>query len=162
MYAPLLQRLYSVTQRVIHRNVEGIGEEEGWWSPEPGGNCLNWIVGHIVATRGGILGALGGKPVWSPEEENAYVRGAPSMREAGAAHSLASILAALDESQSRIASRIAATSEADFAAAPLPDFNAFKAASLGELLVLFHFHESYHAGQTGILRRLLGREGAIR
>jgi uncharacterized damage-inducible protein DinB len=35
-------------------------------------------------------------------------------------------------------------------------------STLGSKLFTFNFHESYHAGQLGILRRMLGKEGAIR
>ncbi|NOT34959.1 MAG: hypothetical protein HOP12_12420 [Candidatus Eisenbacteria bacterium] len=31
-----------------------------------------------------------------------------------------------------------------------------------EMLLSFHFHETYHVGQLGLLRRVVGRPGAIR
>ncbi|MCP3997209.1 MAG: DinB family protein, partial [bacterium] len=33
---------------------------------------------------------------------------------------------------------------------------------IGTMLTTFLFHESYHVGQTGLLRRIAGNEGAIR
>ena len=29
------------------------------------------------------------------------------------------------------------------------------------MIATFNFHESYHAGQTGVLRRIAGKDGAI-
>lgn len=34
--------------------------------------------------------------------------------------------------------------------------------NVGERLAFLQFHESYHAGQVGLLRRLLGKDGVIR
>jgi uncharacterized damage-inducible protein DinB len=34
--------------------------------------------------------------------------------------------------------------------------------SLGSLLATVMFHQAYHAGQLGILRRIVGKPGAIR
>jgi hypothetical protein len=34
--------------------------------------------------------------------------------------------------------------------------------SVGEKLFVLQFHEAYHAGQTGLLRRIAGHEGAIK
>ena len=32
----------------------------------------------------------------------------------------------------------------------------------GEMVAALVFHEAYHAGQTGVLRRLIGKPGAVR
>ena len=37
----------------------------------------------------------------------------------------------------------------------------YPALALGDRLSFLQFHETYHAGQTGILRRLAGKKGAI-
>ena len=34
--------------------------------------------------------------------------------------------------------------------------------TMGTLLASLAFHEAYHAGQTGLLRRVIGREGVIK
>jgi hypothetical protein len=36
------------------------------------------------------------------------------------------------------------------------------AGSIGDALSRLNFHESYHAGQIGLLRRIAGKEGAIK
>jgi hypothetical protein len=33
---------------------------------------------------------------------------------------------------------------------------------LAEVVGFFHFHESYHAGQIALLRRLVGKQGVIK
>jgi hypothetical protein len=34
--------------------------------------------------------------------------------------------------------------------------------TMGSLLASLAFHEAYHVGQTGLLRRVIGREGVIK
>jgi hypothetical protein len=34
--------------------------------------------------------------------------------------------------------------------------------TVGSLLAALAFHEAYHVGQTGILRRVIGREGVVK
>jgi uncharacterized damage-inducible protein DinB len=161
MTSAVLKRLYSLTHGVVVRNVVDVTDEQSMHCPEPGGNCLNWVVGHIVASRGGILKTLGAEPVWTSEDSAPYVRGSAALRDPSKARRFASILADLDESQSRILRALDTTSEGALAAKPAADRPAFNATSVGELLAFAHFHESYHAGQTGLLRRLLGKAGAI-
>jgi hypothetical protein len=34
--------------------------------------------------------------------------------------------------------------------------------TVGSLLAAISFHEAYHVGQTGLLRRVVGREGVVK
>ena len=54
---------------------------------------------------------------------------------------------------------LAAVSEPELSA-PAPDKSA--ADTVGETLFVLQFHEAYHAGQTGLLRRMAGHDGAIK
>jgi hypothetical protein len=44
----VLRHQARVTQRVMRLNVEGISHEESLIQPQPAGNCLNWVIGHLV------------------------------------------------------------------------------------------------------------------
>jgi hypothetical protein len=47
-------------------------------------------------------------------------------------------------------------------ASPVDPQPPLMAKNVGEMLAGLHFHEAYHVGQTGLLRRLLGKPGSIR
>src|SRR5215212_8117675 len=64
-----------MTQTIAHRNLDGITHEESLVRPDAGGNALNWIVGHIVATRCNLAKALNVAPVWRDEVVASYRRG---------------------------------------------------------------------------------------
>lgn len=150
-----LARLFALNHHALHRNLEGVTDEEALHQPVSG-NCLNWVVGHIVASRNGVLKVLGAEPHWPAEQADRYARGSAPVTGPGGAASFQRIVRAFDESQERIAARLSEVTEADLAKPHAQD------QSVGEWLSFLHFHEAYHIGQTGLLRRLAGKEGAIR
>src|ERR1700721_1927990 len=59
----VLRHQARVTQRVMRLNVEGISHEESLIQPQPAGNCLNWVIGHLVFAYELIFPLLRKKPV---------------------------------------------------------------------------------------------------
>lgn len=154
--------MFELTYRVAGRNIEGFTHEDSLRQP-PAGNCLNWLVGHVVATRQHILAMVGIDPVWTKEETARYDRGgSPVLGDGPDILPFDRIRKDLDRTQELLRSAWK-TIDADRLAQPLPaDRNPFQVDNLGEMLAALSFHESYHVGQCGIVRRLLGKEGAIR
>lgn len=153
--------LFEFSYNVTLANTEGFTHEDSLRQP-PAGNCLNWIVGHIVATRQHIVGLLGGRPLWTKEEMPRYDRRSDAiLGEGPGVLRFDRIRADLDRTQELMRAAWK-TIDAGRLAAPLPpDQNPFQLETVGEMLAAFAFHESYHAGQCGVLRRLLGKDGAI-
>ena len=158
----LLRHQAHVTRVVVRLNTEGVTQEESLLQPEPAGNCLNWVVGHLVAIYERALPILGQEPVMEPGAMARYDRGSPPLRDPAEAMPLGDLLEAWDEASRRMDAGLAGLSPAALdAPAPFspggdPD------ETVRSLLATLLFHQGYHAGQTGILRRLAGREGAIR
>jgi uncharacterized damage-inducible protein DinB len=139
---------------VLSKHAEGLSHEESVVRAGGGGNSFNWVLGHIVTSRNDIFALLGEPPVWSEADAARYVRGSHELDPA-AARQLAAILADLDRSQERLLARLEPLAEAELAAARGD-------STLGKQLAFLQFHETYHVGQTGLLRRLAGKEGVIR
>jgi uncharacterized damage-inducible protein DinB len=155
MTADTLTSLFKTNHGAIRLNVDGITDEEALLQPKPDGNCLNWVVGHVVASRNGALTLLGEEPVWSREETDRYKRGSAPIRAAGEGKPLAHLLADFDRSQERLLRGLSKLTEAKLDE-PFPNWGTVRQA-----LFFLHFHEAYHAGQTAMLRRLAGKPGAI-
>jgi len=66
--AETLADYYGLTYRVIKRQLEGVTHEESLVQPPFRGNCLNWVLGHIVVSRATVLTTLGEIPPWSEAE----------------------------------------------------------------------------------------------
>ena len=154
-----LNMLFGINYVVLKKNLDGVSHEESLIQPKGGGNCLNWVLGHIVATRDNVAQLLNQEPVWSKEISAIYQRGSDPLREGSDAQPLETIVADLERSQERLVAGLSTISEPELSA-PSPDKSA--AETVGELLFVLQFHEAYHAGQTGLLRRMAGHEGAIK
>lgn len=161
MNAKALAVQFQFTHLVFNRNLEGVTHEESMKLP-PSGNCLNWVAGHITATRDNILQILGESPVWSFKNKETYTRGSAPWENGHEAERLEKIREKFEESQKKLSAKILSLDPADLMAPIPPEKNAFHVDNMGELLATFAFHESYHVGQTGILRRFVGKEGAIK
>jgi hypothetical protein len=152
---------YDFTFFVLSKNTEGITHEQSLFSPQPGGNCMNWVLGHILAQRTTILKLAGRDPIWNQEDAAVYARGSgPLAAQPAAARPFASLVRDLARTQEALKSGLAEISEEALARPGLPGVPG-GIQPVGIQLAVFNFHESYHAGQTGILRRLLGLPGAI-
>lgn len=147
---------------VVGMNVEGVSQEESLIQPSPGGNCLNWVVGHLTCIYNKMLPMLGQERVMEEGVLKRYDRGAPPMRDAAEALELRDLLAAFEKASERVDAGLAGlTSDIlDQKAPNSPSGNPDE--TVRTLLNTVCFHQAYHAGQTGILRRIAGKEGAIR
>ena len=120
---------------VLTKHAEGMSHEDSVARARAGGNSFNWVLGHIVASRNDIFALFGQPPVWNEAEAAPYVRGSHEL-DPSAARPIAAIVAEL------------AAAHGD--------------SPMGKQLAFLQFHETYHVGQTGLLRRLAGKEGVIR
>ena len=154
-----LNLLFGVNYQVLQKNLDGVTHEESLLQPGGGGNCLNWVLGHIIATRDNAIQLLNQVPIWSKETAGIYKRGSEPIRDGSHALPLEKLVSDLERSQERLVAGLAKVSEPELRA-PAPDKSA--AETVGETLFVLQFHEAYHAGQTGLLRRMAGHEGAIK
>jgi uncharacterized damage-inducible protein DinB len=98
---------------------------------------------------------LGEQPVWSAAQAERYKRGSAPVKDGSDARKFEEILADFTTSQERIRAGLGRLKDED-----LSRKNGDQ--ELGEALHFLHFHEAYHIGQIGLLRRIAGKEGAIR
>jgi uncharacterized damage-inducible protein DinB len=153
---------FSFSERTIRVNTADLTDRESCLQPSPGGNCVNWIVGHILANRNVVLRLLGEEPIWTKEEAAPYERGSQPLVDPETAIPLKRMLKDLEASHARIIGGLQRLGAEGLAEQAPPEAAGGKEASLGAVLSIFLFHEAYHVGQTGIMRRLIGKEGAIR
>lgn len=150
-----LAYLFELNKYCTEKNTEGLSHADSLVQPQSGGNCCNWVLGHIVSTRNVILKLLGEQPIWSEHEAELYQRGSNPINSESEALSLETVLAAFDRSQEQILSALKHKSDEDMN-------QEIDNETLGQKLATLHFHETYHVGQLGLLRRIAGKEGAIK
>jgi len=155
---PLVVQLDYLNQ-VLTSQTSDLTEEEGLFQPQTGGNCVNWIVGHIVVSRHQMLAIVGREGIWQKDEGARYVRGAEPIAGSGpGVLELSRLLRDYEASQEPILEGLEAMSPGGLAV-KVPWFGGEidKVGALAGLL----FHEAYHVGQAGLFRRLLGKPSAL-
>lgn len=157
-----LARMYEISYGAINKNLQDVTEQESLVQPEPGGNCLNWVLGHIVLYRGMMLKMIGGTPVLEGEAVATYQRGSSPTADSKYLD-LATLRGLLSDAHQQLIPALATISDENLSRHVPEEFNRPPLAGpIGEALARLYFHESYHAGQIGLLRRIAGKDGAIK
>lgn len=158
----VLRQQAQISRAVVHLNLAGLTQAESLEYPTPGGNCANWVVGHLIAIHDNVLPLLGQQPVLPADVRARYDRGSAGLRDGAEALEIAELLELWNESSRRVDTGLAAL-DPDTLGRPAP-FSPGNdpAETIGTLLMTIAWHQAYHVGQTGLLRRLAGKEGAIR
>ena len=158
-----IANMYEFSYGAIKRNLEDVTNEESLVQPPGAGNCLNWVLGHIVAARNTVLKLAGGTPVVGEDVAAHYRRGSDPLKAGEKVPDLATLRGLLSDTQHQLVPALAALSD-DALTQPVPEAMRRPplTGSVADALIRLHYHEGYHNGQIGLLRRLAGKEGAIK
>lgn len=152
---------FGYTYYVLNHNMKDISDEESLRPPADGGNTMNWVVGHILSTRCSIVKMLGDELGWTEAQKIRYDRGSQTITDAGEAVPLSRMRLDLESSQAQIMDGLKnLTAEQLAAPAEFSPLNRDD-ETFGSLMAGLLFHEAYHAGQTGTMRHLLGKDGRL-
>ena len=143
---------------IIKRQTDGLSNADSLIQPTFRANCLNWVLGHIVVGRNRALVLLGLEPVWGDAERAIYETGSTPLLDAQNAVPLERLLALLELAQERLAEKLAAASDVSLQAVVY-----FRGCDqgLGEAIAGLAWHETYHTGQTELLRQLTGVDDKV-
>ena len=159
----IFRRQARGVNRTVTINLAGITHEESLIQPEPGGNCLNWVLGHLLSIYNQALPLLGQQPVLDEPTIQRYKRGSDPVTNPAEASQFEDLLTAWDETVRRIDAGLAGlTPEALDRPAPQGSGPSEPGDKVRDTLSTLMFHQGYHAGQTGVLRRRVGKAGAIK
>ncbi|MCY4023444.1 MAG: DinB family protein [Anaerolineaceae bacterium] len=146
-----MTHLLARNLEVIEVQTEGLTHADSMLQLPFRGNCLNWVLGHIMLYRDVMLKLAGAEPLREPQHYRPYGYGSDAMQADDEAVPLETLLADLRRSQDRLAVALAALSEAQLKAEGC-DYGD----DLRECLLELVWHDGYHAGQTEYLRQVAG------
>jgi uncharacterized damage-inducible protein DinB len=154
----MLARHLELVYAMVGRNVEGMTHDQSLARPVAGGNCANWILGHLVNVHNRLMQVLGEEPVW--ESAELARAGFDPIESPERAIEWDTLRDRFLGSQERCLAAVRALTD-DAMADELPaPFGG--ATSRAGLLVVLAFHQTYHAGQLGLARRFAGLPGVIK
>lgn len=148
------------THSVFKLTVDGLTQEDSLKQPEPAGNCLNWVVGHLLCVYDQMLSLLGQTPVMQPGALKRYERGSAPIKSASEAMELSYLQSGIEEAVARLDVGLQGLSE-EALDSPAPFSPTGRPETVRSLVTLILFHQAYHTGQASLLRRLAGKNGAI-
>jgi uncharacterized damage-inducible protein DinB len=154
----MIAKQFGFVYRLTEANLEGMTPEQSLAQPSPGGNCANWILGHLTNVQNGVMQLIGEKPVW--ESEKLARAGSDPITGPAGAIDWSPLRDHFLGSRDRCVAAISTLSEEALAESVPHPFGG--TCSRAELLNTLAFHQAYHAGQLAVSRRIAGLEGAIK
>lgn len=137
---------------VIKRQTDGVTHEQSLLQPPFRGNCMNWVLGHMLAARNEILQALDQPIVLPAPADGFYQAGSEPVTPTSPAAPLATLLTGFDESLAHIEQGLQTVTEEKMATIINPERQTTLRASISFTV----WHEAYHLGQLEYLRQLTG------
>lgn len=140
---------------ILRSQSDGLTHEDSVLQLPFRGNCLNWVIGHIAGRRDSMLRILGETPLLTEAEARLYETGSEPITNGDEAVRIERLLECLNRGIDRIKAAVETTSHEDFLK-PYDD----KMTILQRLQGLA-WHETYHVGQTEVLRQLAGKDDKV-
>ena len=152
-------KMLSFELDIVKTQTAGLSQEDSLLQPEPGGNCLNWVMGHLVVNLIDILQVLEGKmPEDLPNVSRYRIGSEPILCEEEGMLTLEELLEAYILMNKKVLNQLAEMAEDDFEEEI--DFWQGKSRR-GYVAFFYFFHNTYHLGQLEYLRNLAGKTEKI-
>jgi hypothetical protein len=146
-----LGQAFKTNHWLIHQLVDGLNHADSIVQPPYQGNCLNWVLGHIIVSRNRVLKLLEVIPVWSADEINLYDTGSKPITGDEQGIKFENLLATLDLAQDRIQT---ALGEIGSDQLDLVVETSRGIRPVGKHIAGLNWHETYHIGQLELLREI--------
>jgi hypothetical protein len=148
-------RLYKIENDLVHRQAEGLTQAETLLQPQPTGNCMNWVLGHLLENQVSVLELLGEQAPFQRTELERYQRTSePVTGEGPGVWQVERLLEGLSQVHEKLVTRLAELNEEDFAREIHQGERTFTVAWR---LAFLQFHYTYHVGQLELLRQMAGK-----
>lgn len=136
----------------IKNQTKDLSHADSVLQPPVKGNCMNWVLGHIVENRSNMLKLLGQPAILTDAQAKRYGYGSePVCGDGDDVIKLDTLLALLEQSQQAIEAVLAKITPEELG----KEMKAFYGdTTLGQFLFFLYWHETYHVGQTELLREV--------
>jgi len=143
---------YAFHNMLIHRFVDGITHEESVLQLPFEHNCMNWILGHIVANRSHVLETVAAPHAWRDEVRALYHTETSPIKPESKSVRFEKLIGYLDESVELLRSALENVSE-EWLEENHSNYRGEKTRYAH--VKSFHWHETFHVGQLEILKAFI-------
>lgn len=150
---------FALNLSLLRRQCDSLTHADSLLQPPFRGNCMNWVLGHILINRDRVLHLLQAEPTLAEAKTGRYESGSdPITEDSDAILPLEELLDKLSLSQERIAAGLDRMDESDLS---IETESGGRKMSIGQRIFGLYFHDTYHTGQTEFLRQLAGKDDKI-
>ncbi len=140
---------------IMRQQTADLSHADSLLQPQPGGNCLNWVMGHLAVNLVEILGVLDEKlPQNLPDLTRYHIGSDPIRGEEEGVLSLQQLIDTYTELNNKVVNRLEIMSDADFEE-EIEFWQGKKRR--GYVAFFYFFHHTYHLGQLEYLINLAGK-----
>ena len=151
---------YNRNLEIIKMQTEGLTHEKSLIQLPFRSNCLNWVVGHVLTNRCNILNLLGAEDIRSAVNLDHYERESqPVTGDGEGVLPLEDLIIHLEDTQQRLEAVL--EQETEQSLQRLAPYRDRPERPVAYWIFFLYFHDSYHVGQTEILRQAAGTDDKI-
>jgi len=139
------RRMFEFQQGIFQNALEDLSETAALQRPSSNSNHINWLLGHLLHCRYMLANVVGvpttnpfGEIYWNALQDMNY----PALIE---------VTAHWPEITSQLLEKLSTFCDDDLQSRESAD-----KPSLEEMIAFFVYHEAYHLGQIGIVRKIIG------
>lgn len=152
----VLTKFMDTNKGVLARQLEGLTHADSILQVPFRGNCLNWVMGHIVESRDGIMRVLDLDAILTEDQRNLYKNGSEPITPDSDALDF-NWLWETYQTQGELIREALESKTMDDLEQMIGDTDR----TIGDRLRFLLWHETYHVGQTEYLRQLAGTEDKV-
>ena len=154
-----LAKNYKRNATIIKWQADGLSHADSLIQTPYRINCLNWVLGHIAEGRDGALEMVGADRVAEPGELDRYLyESEPILEEEPGVLPLERLLEIISATQERLEAALSELSPEDLAVEMTEEE---RTTTLADRVHFAYFHDTYHTGQTELLRQIAGKSDHI-
>jgi len=152
-------KMLSGEAEILRQQTDGLSQADSLLQPQPGGNCLNWVVGHLVENLVEIIKVIQGElPPDLPVLDRYLINSEPIRGEEDGVLPLEALVNTYGQLTQTLTKQLENLPEEYFEEEI--DFWQGKARR-GYVAFFYFFHNTYHIGQLEQLRNLAGKTEKI-
>jgi uncharacterized damage-inducible protein DinB len=151
---------YQHNLDILERQTAGLTQQDSLLQLPFRANCLNWVVGHILTNRLNILELLGEQNILSDVDLSRYYKETePILGPGRGVLTLSELLSHLATTHKLLGSAL--QKETPESLQRKASYSGRPERTLAAWLLFLFYHDTYHLGQTELLRQAAGVDDKI-
>ncbi len=151
-------KAFARNTNIIKSQAKDLTHEDSLIQPPFHGNCLNWVLGHLVANHDDILETLGEPRLFEGRLDRYKRKSEPLTHEDKGTIRFQELVEWFERGQIKISELLNRVDD-EFLAHEIQSGEC--KSTVAQRVFFYYFHETYHVGQTELFRQLAGKNDKV-